>query len=65
MLSLGAAGPAAVSSREYGVSSDFASITLDFGDFSYMSTTARQNQRALFEPRRNLFHVPVRSLERV
>lgn len=32
----------AVAEREYGVSSDFASITLDFGDFSYMSTTVRR-----------------------
>ena len=47
MLSLGAAGPAAVSEREYGVSSDFASITVDFGDFSYMSTTARRLDDAL------------------
>jgi glycine cleavage system H protein len=33
---------APVAEREYGVSSDFASITLDFGDFSYMSTTVRR-----------------------
>ena len=47
MLSLGAARPAAVSEREYGVSSDFASITVDFGDFSYMPTSARRLDDAL------------------